>query len=50
MKTATKILIYLVVLALVDAFIPIPITALMLIYVLYQKPVWFKDLFKEVYR
>jgi hypothetical protein len=50
MKTTTKILIYLVVLAFLDAVIPVPIAALMLIYVLYQKPAWFKDLFNEVYR
>jgi hypothetical protein len=50
MKTTTKILIYLVVIAVVDAIIPIPMAALLLIYVLYQKPSWFKDLCDQVYR
>jgi hypothetical protein len=50
MKTTTKILIFLTALALADIFIPIPIAAFMLIYVLYQKPAWFKDLVEEVYR
>ena len=50
MKTTTRILIYLLSLGFVDALIPIPIVALLLIYVLYQKPVWFKDLLEEVYR
>lgn len=50
MKTTTKVLIFLAVLALADTIIPLPITALMLIYVLYQRPVWFKEIFDEVYR
>jgi len=50
MKTTTKIFIYLIFMAVVDMLIPIPIAALMLIYVLFQKPAWFKRYFKEVYR
>ncbi len=50
MKTTTKILIFLIVLALADIFIPIPIATFMLIYILYQKPIWFKDLVEEIYR
>lgn len=50
MKTTTKILIYLIVMALADLLIPVPLAALMLIYVLYQKPLWFKNLYEEVYR
>ena len=50
MKTTNKILIFLVVMALIDIIIPIPIAVFMLIYVLYQKPLWFKDLVEEVYR
>jgi len=50
MKTTTKILIYLVVIALVDTMIPIPIAAFMLIYVLYQKPAWFREMVLDVYR
>jgi hypothetical protein len=50
MKTTTKIFIYLVFMAVIDMVIPVPIAALMLIYVLYQKPAWFKNYYKEVYR
>ena len=50
MKTTTKILFFLIAMALADIVIPLPIATFMLIYVLYQKPVWFKDLVAEVYR
>ena len=50
MKTTTKILIYLAAMALVDTVIPVPIAAFLLIYVLYQKPAWFKEMVEEIYR
>ena len=50
MKTTTKILFYLVAMALVDIVVPIPIAVFMLIYVLYLKPAWFKGMVGEVYR
>ena len=50
MSTKTQILIWLALLAVLDAFIPIPITAMVLIMVLFQKPRWFKDWVEEVYR
>ena len=50
MKTSTKILVYLVFIALADGIIPVPIAALLLIYVLYQKPLWFKEIVLEIYR
>jgi hypothetical protein len=49
MSTKTQILIYIIVLAVFDTIIPIPITALVLIHVLYQKPLWFKEWVKEIY-
>jgi len=49
MKMTTKILIYLVAMALVDIIIPVPIAAFMLIYVLYQKPAWFKEMVDAFY-
>ena len=49
MKTNTKILIYLTVLALIDIIIPVPITALVLVYVVLEKPVWFSDLVAGIY-
>ena len=49
-STRTQILIYLALLAVIDAVIPIPITAMVLIMVLFQKPSWFKDWVDQVYR
>ncbi len=46
----TQILINLIVLAIVDTLIPIPITAMVLIMVLFQKPKWFKDWVDRIYR
>ena len=49
MKTNRKILIYLIVFAVVDTVIPVPLTALVLIYVLFEKPDWFENLVKQIY-
>ena len=46
----TQILINLIVLAIVDTVVPIPITAMVLIMVLFQKPKWFKDWVDRIYR
>ena len=50
MSTKNQVLIYVLVLAVFDTIIPIPITALVLIHVLYQKPRWFKAWVEEIYR
>lgn len=42
-------MIYLLILSLLDMIIPIPFTALMLIYVLLEKPPWFIGLVTEIY-
>ena len=49
MKTNRKLMIYLSILALLDMIIPIPFTALMLIYVILEEPVWFRSLVDDVY-
>lgn len=49
-STKTQILIYLTLLAVLDAVIPIPITAMGLIMVLFQKPRWFKEWVEKIYR
>ena len=49
MKKNTKIVLYLSILALMDMIIPIPFTALMLIYVIFEKPAWFRNLVTEIY-
>jgi hypothetical protein len=45
MKRNSKTLAVLILLAVVDTFIPLPITALMLFYVMAARPSWFR---KEV--
>ena len=49
MKTTNRILIYLIIFAIIDTVIPIPLTALLLIYILTEKPEWFKDLVARIY-
>ena len=49
MNTKTKTMIYLSILALLDMIIPIPFTALVLIYVVLEKPAWFENLVSEIY-
>ena len=49
MKTNTRILIYLSILTLLDMIIPIPFTALMLIYIILEKPAWFRNLVTDIY-
>ncbi|UCH80850.1 MAG: hypothetical protein JSW20_14110 [Nitrospiraceae bacterium] len=50
MKTTTKIIIQLICLGLVDIIIPIPILGIMLIYIVLQKPPWFREMVYEVYK
>ena len=49
MKTHKRILLYLILLAIFDVVIPFPITAVILVYVLFEKPEWFKKIVSEVY-
>jgi len=49
MKRATKTLLVLIFFALLDMVIPIPFAALLLIYVVLEKPSWFKKLVGEIY-
>ncbi len=49
MKTSTKTALFLTILAVFDTFIPVPLTASILIYVLANKPLWFKNLVAEIY-
>ena len=49
MNTKTKTMLYLSILALLDMIIPIPFTALVLIYVVLEKPAWFENLVTEIY-
>ncbi len=49
MTTKTKALIAVGILAVFDTVIPIPITALIVIYAILQRPPWITDLIHEVY-
>ena len=49
-STKTQVLLYLIVLSICDIIIPLPLTAMMLIMVLYRRPQWFRDLVREIYR
>jgi hypothetical protein len=50
LTTRTQLLVYLILLAVLDTVIPVPITALVLLYVLFQKPQWFMDWVDDIYR
>jgi len=50
MKTGTKILIALIILGIVDMVVPVPILGITLIYVVLQKPLWFRVVMEEIYR
>ena len=49
MSTKTKVLITLAILAIFDTIIPVPITALIVIYAVLQKPSWATDLIDDIY-
>jgi hypothetical protein len=49
MTIKTKCLITLVLLAMVDTVIPFPIIGVILIYVLLQRPPWFRNVVVEIY-
>ena len=49
MNAKSKTIILLIVLCLVDIVIPIPIIGIILIYVVFQQPSWFKDMFNDIY-
>ena len=50
MSLKNKLLIYLIIFALFDLIIPFPITAVILIYVLFEKPQWFKEYVTDIYK
>jgi hypothetical protein len=49
MKTKTRILTYLIVFAVFDMIIPIPMASIFLIYVVLEKPEWFTKLVSQIY-
>ncbi len=49
MKKSTKILIGLILIGLIDIVIPIPILAFTLIYVILERPPWFREIVDDIY-
>ncbi len=49
MKSTNNLFLYLIILTVLDMFIPIPFAGILLIYVMLEKPPWFKDLVDGVY-
>ena len=49
MSAKTQIITSLIALGLIDVILPIPIVALILIYVVVQRPVWFTDMVRDIY-
>jgi len=49
MNVKTKSLVGLILLAMVDTVIPFPILGVILIYVVLQRPLWFRDVVLEIY-
>ena len=50
MSIKSKTLIFLIILGIIDVVIPVPITGVILIYVVIQKPPWFADLVNGIYK
>jgi hypothetical protein len=50
MNIRNKTLLALILLCVVDVVIPLPITGLVLVYVVVQRPPWFVDLANRIYR
>jgi len=50
MSIKTKTLIFLIILCIIDMVIPIPILGVILIYVVSQRPSWFTDVVREIYK
>ncbi|MGI9301108.1 MAG: hypothetical protein ACR2RB_00145 [Gammaproteobacteria bacterium] len=49
MSIKVKCILALIVLGLVDMIIPVPITAVVLLYVILERPTWFMNAVREIY-
>ena len=49
MSIRTRYVLWLVALALFDIFIPIPLTAALMIYVVLRRPQWFQEMVSDIY-
>lgn len=49
MSAKTQAVTSLIALGVIDVVIPLPIVALILIYVIVQRPTWFADMVRDIY-
>ena len=49
MSLKKKTIIGVILLGLVDIIIPIPILGIILIYIIFKRPAWFRDAVREIY-
>ena len=50
MSKKSNLLIYLLLLCVVDMVIPVPILGVILVYVVLERPPWFYDTVRQVYK
>ena len=50
MNRKAGIIVSLILLGIADALIPLPIIGLILLYVIMERPAWFLDAVREIYR
>ena len=50
MNRKAGIIVSLILLGIVDALIPLPIIGLILLYVIMDRPAWFLDIVRDIYR
>ncbi|MBW2059528.1 MAG: hypothetical protein JRH07_04875 [Deltaproteobacteria bacterium] len=49
MSSRTRYLLWLIGLAVFDVVVPFPLMATVLIYVLFRRPLWFREIVSEIY-
>ena len=49
MSTSSSCLVWLILMSLVDAIVPLPILGAILIVVVLRKPSWFREMVRDVY-
>lgn len=49
MSSRAHYLVWLIGLALFDIFIPVPLAAGLMIYVVLRRPLWFREIVREIY-
>lgn len=50
MASKSKLLVYVLLLSIVDMVVPVPILGIILVYVVLEKPAWFYDTVRRIYK